>query len=263
MEAQTKRPQTARPVPKESWCKNLDISRPRSAGRKVSFHIPHAPPSEKPPETDSFMLGRVYPIHAPSRSPSVPPSVTDSIATSEWDDFEALPENPSILLRKVATSEQPVKLIQRRPASASRPLTYIPSYSIKTQSVRFNVEKYRIEQITLRRIKHAVKVALMKTIEALKSPAMQAFSQSAKSSYISLNNTPELNENIVKTVSNRSQSAKFQSKVTTPQSILDMLAEVEKYNKRKQKKKVVNGKITICDDGDHKQIKTKSVIKTK
>jgi hypothetical protein len=110
------RPQTAR-QPKKSII--ADQSRPKTAhaDRRVSFHFP---------ERDRFV------------------TTPEPLLDLDLTDYEPIPQNPSIMIKKERPRSCPPSTRTVLPLKA-----YIPPTSLKTQTVRTNLEKFQIETVFL------------------------------------------------------------------------------------------------------------------
>ncbi|KAJ3305539.1 hypothetical protein HDV03_001405 [Kappamyces sp. JEL0829] len=160
---------TSRREEKESL-DNIHVHRPKSAKplhRRVSF-LADSPIRETliAQPVHNFMLGTLEAAKEIQRQfPQAPPLDID---TAIWDDFQPLPNNPSVLVRKDSMSAANASTAgptRSRPGTASRvdsefqprPVGNRPvSALLKSQSIRGNLEKYRIEQITLRRLRYII-----------------------------------------------------------------------------------------------------------
>lgn len=197
-----------------------------------------------------------------------PPEKTDSL----WDDFESLPHNPSLLLRKdsynasgynsrpqssVSRSSNPFALDREREREPfkQRPVSAKPVSMIKSQSVRTNLDKYRIEMIMLRRIRYlidakTVNESHLSMISMLENSAIpqDLLMATFGKTYTTLYSIRILMCQVIDEVKARNRrlgiavttksTKHFKKRVipTTPQSVLDILQTLEKKKEKKQYK---------------------------
>jgi hypothetical protein len=174
-----------------------------------------------------------------------------SSAEYELNGYESLPENPFILVKK----ERPKScLLGTRKYDHSR--EYIPPTSMKTQTVRTNLEKYQIEKVfsidetTLRRVryliesKHAQKshLSILSVLEYSSIPSVviqSVFGIETKTLFavkVLLCRAIEANNSIINEVrSTKQRPISAFSRVTTPQPLLEILEKVDPIKKKTKK----------------------------
>ena len=214
---------------------------------------------EQDPET--FLL---------SYSKASPPSVASPRPLSEEEllDYEPLPQNPSLLIKKQRPKSSPPVL--QKP---TRECIFIPPTSLKTQTVRSNLEKYQIEKVlwfdetTLKRIRFLIEsktaqtchLSMLSVLEYSSIPSsiiQEVFGSQVKTLYgvkvLLCRAIEEKNKLIGKVTKSmdticidervmlsRPPSAVSRTRVTTPQPLLDI---IDSANPSKRKPKKVNWK---------------------
>ncbi|KAH6583031.1 hypothetical protein BASA60_001654 [Batrachochytrium salamandrivorans] len=76
-------------------------------------------------------------------------------------DFERVPSQPIVMMLKGSPEEFPQDKGSRKPlddaySCQNKPSSYIPSCLVKMQTARTHLDRFRIEQIALRRLRHVI-----------------------------------------------------------------------------------------------------------